>query len=371
MRYYRACLTAFAKLVFTIAQDYPECIYGEYKNQSCFVHECEVCDPDSVEGCVLQGGWCRIRSFCYADGHAFTQKSGLSNCQVCDISRDISNWSPAYTGNWCSDNLYCNGEDSCVYDEASQTSQCTVHAGDPCAANTDMCNNTCVEKTKDTPGNCHTGEVTCGASTVCADYKCSEGSCQMFAYGADVYCGPEDACTESVCMQGSCAIGHPKTDGTACGASTECVEHVCASGQCVERPPNPAPHCDVCPCSGSYYCDTNSGLCIAEEKDDNRLDVALIVGVSVGSVVVCAVASSIAFFVVFKSRNPVLGYALLDAEDDDRNAERPRIGSDVPTVHPVAVPSGNSYLTRAKAAQKTKYIREDEPTAAVVINKKL
>lgn len=398
MKYYSSPL--LIALATPARAQYPECIYGKYRNQSCYVHECEACNPESVEGCILQEGWCKIRDSCYADGHAFTTHAGLSNCQVCDTERSTSDWSWAYTGNWCSDTVFCNGEDSCVYIEETKTSSCSAHTGDPCAQNTDMCNNTCVEPTTDEPGNCYTGEVTCASSTVCADYKCSKGSCQMFAYGSDVACGEEaicanavcgvegvcenvpkadytacgaeDLCTASVCLQGTCAIGHPKTDGTACGEILECVEHVCASGQCAERPPDPVPHCDVCPCGDNYECSTNSGLCVAEEGEDGESQVALIVGVSVGSVVMCAAVAFAAFSVVMKSQNPVLRYALLDAELEDPNGERNRPSSDVETVHPVAVPPGHPYLTRAKAAPlQTKYIREDESMGAVIINKKL
>lgn len=330
------------------SEDYPPCYYGD--NKVCYVHECESCD--TTEGCILNEGWCRVNGICYQDGHIFTTKSGLSNCQICDIQRSNNSFSWAYTGTKCSNNLFCDGEDTCLYDENSKSSVCSVHSGNPCLEN-DFCNNTCSEKNK-----CYRMNSACGEESICSSKQCVNGYCTQTSYNEGGSCANETLCELSTCSNGEC-LTYSKPDLTSCGETTLCTSTYCMNGACVERPLVPPPHCNVCPCADGYECDDLSGLCNHINSDSNSksphsLGEVAYIAIITGSVILLI---SIVFVVLcllrrrYIHKEDSLKFQLLKTEDDDFEE----------------VIQGDNK-TPVRVTHNTIYIRENEQPR--IINKK-
>jgi len=76
----------------------------------------------NCDGCIVAGE-------CYEDGAVDPQ----SVCRLCDASADAYGWT-ARDNVECDDGLFCNGADTCALGE------CEEHAGDPCDAASEVCN---------------------------------------------------------------------------------------------------------------------------------------------------------------------------------------------------------------------------------------
>jgi hypothetical protein len=357
----------------------PKCIFG-VNNSTCYVKECEVCDP--IEGCILQPGWCRVNGNCYENGHFFTTKNGISNCQVCDINRSTTSFSWAYTGAWCSDSIYCNGEDSCVASENADSSTCTAHSGDPCLGN-EFCNNTCSETHK----NCFREKEECGEQTSCASMECSSGSCLPIPFPVGTVCGNETLCDISTCLDGHC-LTVSKPDGTSCGNdSFPCLLSTCISGQCEQRPPYPLPHCDTCPCVVGYSCNELSGICeqdIPSQSSSSGKQTRILIEFSILGLIAVSLLLLIALALLYlkriaKTSDSNSSYTLLDTDEYleggaliDAGSKENRAQNGEKSA-PVTVKVVTRRVEGGGQSKKlTKYVREDEPPQLLrVINKKL
>jgi Kelch motif len=65
---------------------------------------------------------CYIDGACYANG----ELDPGNTCGACDVGQSRTGWSLLGDGASCDDDLFCNGEDTCL------AGSCTEHTGDPC-----------------------------------------------------------------------------------------------------------------------------------------------------------------------------------------------------------------------------------------------
>jgi hypothetical protein len=125
----------------------------------------------------------------------------------------------------CDDGVFCNGADTCGFDD-----RCSQHAGDPCAGLTGACvSGTCSESLHcgvapntacdDADGNpCTTGQ--CSPAGTCAPQPAA-GSCDD---------GDGNPCTTGQCNAGACTaipFAGSCDDGTFCNGAEICIEGKC------------------------------------------------------------------------------------------------------------------------------------------------
>jgi hypothetical protein len=300
-------------------------------------------------------------------------KTGYSNCQVCDIKRSTDDWSWGYNGTWCQDKIYCNGVDSCVWNDATNASTCSAHSGDPCTLNTEFCNNTCSESTK----SCHREDyLSCGASTICSSEQCFFGACTNISFADGTICGDDELCAIPQCQAGEC-LRSSKVDGMPCGNETECTVETCVSGECLMRSPEPIPSCSLCPCGSDYSCEPASGLCVyntaATTSFSQGLHMMFYIGIGIGSGALLVLTALFVYPRVVGGRAPALKYALLEVEADNPNDP---FFLGLPTTAPTNSGVGGGAREPANSRKvmtgkkTTSYVRADEDGGHRTINKK-
>jgi MYXO-CTERM domain-containing protein len=204
----------------------------------------DLCDENSGACNTLQAGWCVIAGACVADGTLDPNNS----CQACNSALDPAGWL-ADDALGCSDNLFCNGTETC------QTGVCQAGAA-PCADDGLTCTDTCVED-GDTCNVLQAGF--CAIAGACAaegeadpDNPCAE--CQTAlddsAYTPDDSnacddgreCTGSDRCEAGTCtgdlIAGCCVLDVDCDDGLACTDDVcDAVASTCANdlqaGQCL------------------------------------------------------------------------------------------------------------------------------------------
>jgi hypothetical protein len=190
---------------------------------------------------------------------------------------------------YCDDDLFCNGAESCVAgactggevpDCSGLDSQCLEGV---CDETTDGC----VEQALPDGGSCDDGDL-CSVGSVCVHGEC--------AMGSPVDCsGLDDACNAGVCnpVNGACEP-NPVANGTVCDDGSYCsVGDACMAGVCVSGEPRDCSALDdscnegVCleatescevrsladqtPCDDGRYCTVadscTAGVCGGEIRD--------------------------------------------------------------------------------------------------------
>jgi len=84
-------------------------------------------DPGDDDTDVCTG--CLIGEECYDDGDT----NPANVCEICDVGQSTTEWTDN-DGASCSDDVYCNGNDTCL------AGVCDQHAGDPCPDDGQYCN---------------------------------------------------------------------------------------------------------------------------------------------------------------------------------------------------------------------------------------
>ena len=264
-------------------------------------------------------------------------------------------------------------------DENGTSSQCLVHAGDPCIDNS-YCNNTCSETEK----NCYrTENITCGSESSCNVTECSQGECRVLPTNEDEKCGNGTACSKDLCLAGVCS-SVPLADDTLCGQSLECSVDLCIDGKCVTRTPEPEPLCSICPCESGKACDEASEQCkpVDQSNDDRGIDMHMIfyLGIALGSGALFTITGM--FLYRRYRKKPSLQYALLEV--DEEKPTETIVFNAFPTTAAeqdnASSGGGGGALVTAQEVRKssrfagnsksTVYVREDEDVGHRRINKK-
>jgi hypothetical protein len=226
---------------------------------------------------ALAGEPCTMASQCESgfcvDGVCCTSAcaGGAFDCQACSVAAGASadgTCGPRPDGDACSDGAYCNGGDTC------QAGGCTVHAGDPCAANVGDADGDCTESCNeaadactaaDPNGSSCTDGAYCNGSDTCSGGNCSAHSgdpCAANVGDADADCSEScdeatDACTAADPNGSSC------TDGAYCNGSD-----TCSAGSCSAHSGDPCA-ANVGDADGdcSESCDEAADACTAQDPD--------------------------------------------------------------------------------------------------------
>ena len=186
----------------------------------------------------------------------------------------------------CNDGLYCNGADTC------SGGACDQHAGDPCDAQCQTCDeeaNSCTNLS----GSCDDG-LWCNGADNCFDGTCSwhlggscDPQCQSCNEGTDqcdnvagacddgLFCNGEDTCTGGACDQHagdpcdaqcqSCNEEMKVCDNltSACDDGLYCNgADNCSGGACSQHAGTPCPD-DELFCNGTESCDETEDECIS------------------------------------------------------------------------------------------------------------
>lgn len=219
-------------------------------------------DADACTGADPNGSACSDGQFCNgtetcsagvcsgSSGNPCPGADGDANCaESCDETADTCTANDT-DGASCSDNVFCNGTDTC------SAGVCGTHSGNPCSSGGD-----CADVCNELAGNCFEAAGTaCNSdSNPCTDDVCSgAGSCLHPNKSSGTAC-PDDGleCTFDQCDGGG-TCGHPnKNAGTSCTSDGNgCTDDVCnGSGACAHNNNTAA-------CNDNQYCngaDTCSG----------------------------------------------------------------------------------------------------------------
>ena len=215
------------------------------------------------------------------DGNGCTDDA----CDPDNVSADANGCAHTPNSLPCNDNLFCTGTDTCG------GGTCSVHSGDPCAANGE-CNNLCNEASD----NCARP-----ANTPCTDdgNGCTNDFCD--GGGACVHPSNSNPCNDGVfcngadtCSGGSCVVhaGNPCIGGPECNnicnegpdncfrpanaACTDdgnvCTNDVCDGAGSCSHPNNTASCTDDTVCTTTDQC--SGGICVPgpdlDCDDDNQ-----------------------------------------------------------------------------------------------------
>ena len=182
------------------------CDSGDCKGQASGCSEderpCTLAQCDGVGGCdyVPSGDGCFIGGLCYPQGAAPPE----SPCLVCDVMRDVDEWSVATSGSTCDDGLECTTESLC-----NATGQCVgAPTCEALSCETALCNpdGTCSVALR--PDFCRIDDACYVDGAVNPD-----NPCQGCLSGADptgwtdlaVTCDHVDPCvTHATCSEGEC-----------------------------------------------------------------------------------------------------------------------------------------------------------------------
>jgi len=214
--------------------------------------ECNNVCNEGADNCAVSAG-----TACTDDGNVCTN----DECNGSGACGHPNNTAP------CTDNLYCNGTDTC------SGGSCSSHGGDPCTGGTE-----CADACNEAADNCFdTAGTSCtDDGNVCTNDECNgSGACghpnNTAACDDGVFCNGTDTCSGGSCGHS----GDPCTGGTECAnacnetadncfdtASTPCTAdgNVCTDDVC-----NGAGACGVnntAACDDGLYCngtDTCSG----------------------------------------------------------------------------------------------------------------
>ena len=181
-------------------------------------YACSICEAcDSMGGCDLNPGWCRIAEGCYEQA-----KPNPSNaCELCEPASAVADWT-ALSGGECEDG------DACTVDDVCQSGVCAGTA--KCGAAIDACHTGAC-----TDGVCET--IACSDSLECTQDVCKAGACEHPL--ADGWCligeacvgagtpSPDDTCQECVPAL-STGTWSESPFGTSCGEG-----EACSAGKCV------------------------------------------------------------------------------------------------------------------------------------------
>ena len=201
--------------------------------------------------CFFESSCCKFNCQYVGQGATCADGNPCTTTDHCDqVGQCIGSFVP--NGTACNDGLFCNGADSC------QAGECTTHAGDPCAGNTN-CVATCDEgadqctSTPNIPcaddGNSCTDDV-CNGSAVCTHPALLTGTVCRASTG---FCDPAEVCAGGGIP---CPADLFLPNGTNC--SDMCtVGGVCQSGQCSTGTPVNCDDNNVC--NGLETCDPLTG----------------------------------------------------------------------------------------------------------------
>jgi len=168
--------------------------------------------------------------------------SNVCTDDVCDLALGCVN--TPNTGP-CNDGLYCNGADTC-----DGAGNCTVHAGDPCAASGLSC-----DETLDTCADC-IQDSQCDDSNPCTDDACVATVCENTpntdACNDGLVCTTGDVCSGGVC-QGT-------ADHTACNDGVACTVDRCTPG-------DPGADADGCVFTPDETLCNDSNMCTVDACD--------------------------------------------------------------------------------------------------------
>lgn len=207
------------------------------------------CDPEYiVQGQCRDGDWSDHDLQCGSDGNSCTTES-CSPTQGC-VSSNRQN------GSFCSDGLFCNGDDFC------QAGQCTGHQNLPCDGGPcETCNeatNQCQPRPNFT--SCNDG-LFCNGTDMCFN-----GSCSMHTFtpcpGSDGDSDCSESCNEAT---DSCTANDP--NGSSCNDGLFCNgTDSCRNGVCSNHAGDPCPGADG-DADCSERCNEKSDSCTANDPN--------------------------------------------------------------------------------------------------------
>ncbi len=228
-------------------------------------------DPDGTP--CNDGVFCNGADFCFGGScsvhttNPCAGPDGDGNCsETCNEAADACN-APDPNGSACNDGLFCNGADTC------SGGTCSDHAGTPCPGvdGDGNCSESCNEaadscSAADPNGSTCSDDLFCNGTDTCTGGACAAHSGSPCS-GAD----GDDNCSES-CNEAAdlCSAADPEQaacdDGVFCNGADKCIAGVCSS-----HAGNPCPGADGDGnCSES--CNENTDGCTAADPGGSGCD---------------------------------------------------------------------------------------------------
>jgi hypothetical protein len=185
-----------------------------------------------------------------------------NDCNVCLSGSGACGTAPI--NHACDDGSPCNGADQCD-GAGSAAGNCSIHAGNPCAAFLGDGDANCSEACNPANGNCdqpeNTGACTDGVPCNGAD-TCGGGTCSVHAGDP---CSPTGDCNHA-CHPADGSCSDPET-GTTCTDSVFCNgTDLCNAGACTTHAGNPCPGPNG-DANCSQSCNEGAGDCTLADPD--------------------------------------------------------------------------------------------------------
>jgi hypothetical protein len=184
---------------------------------------------------TCSAGACSVHS-----GSPCAGPDGDNNCsESCNETNDSCTAADP-NGSACSDNVFCNGADTC------STGTCSGHAGNPCNGpdGDSDCSETCDESADDCAANDPNGTA-CDDGIFCnGTDSCFAGACTLHSGNPCPGADGDGDCSE-VCDETADACSGNDPNGSACDDGLFCNgTDTCASGNCSSHTGNPCPGAD-------------------------------------------------------------------------------------------------------------------------------